>query len=311
MSITGLMRLVAATMVLASLNGCRRAPELKPRLILQGEPVGNGFWLAAPYVAAVRIVRADLVGARESIFQGGPKVLQLIRFSANVENVIKGNLPEKTITFFFFVKTDQNPYYYLYPRKRYIVSLRNEGGVLRSWADASQLDIEVFSGAHNQKDLPLDLGPEATIAYILLTPGIDCDLNEFSHTLRWPLYGDPSYVNQRLAQLQLSSNAVLRNSGCLTAAIIFSGLVPRCLQQLLSSPDAGLRQEAARFLKGDSANLALVLRKNPFYLFPAPWTDYMTQMFEIYAEDLRPEVREAACESLRRFAPQQAVKHCK
>ena len=134
MPITGLMRLVAATMALASLSGCRRAPELKPRLILQGEPVGNGFWLAAPHVAAVKIVRADLVGARESMFQGGPKVLQLIRFSANVENVIKGNLPEKTIAFFFFVKTDQNPYYYLYPGKRYIVSLRNEGGVLRSWA---------------------------------------------------------------------------------------------------------------------------------------------------------------------------------
>ena len=156
-----MVRLIAVVAILSCLTGCRRVPQLRPRLILQGEPVGNAFWLAAPYVLAVKIVRAELQGSREPIFQGGPRTLQLVKFTADVENRIKGDLPDKIITFFFFAKVDQNPDYYLHPGRRYIVSLRNEGGVLRSWADASQLHISVHSGSHNQQDLPLELGPAA------------------------------------------------------------------------------------------------------------------------------------------------------
>ncbi len=315
MQVTTATRLVMTIAVLGCIAGCRRAPELRPRLILQAEPVGEDFWLAAPYVLVVRIVRADLQGPLQPVFQGGPKTLQLVKFVADVENVIKGDLQDKRIGFFFFVKVDQNPRYYLDAGKRYIVSLRSEGGLLRSWADASQLNVAVLSGSHNQNDLPLDLGADTTIAYILLTPGIGCDLGNFASTLGMTSatafrYSNPAYMDERLRQLQLSSNRQLRDSACLTAATIFWHR-PECLEQALNSPDNGTRLAAAGLLKDDDLNLSGRLRDNPFSLFPKPWTAYMSQMFEIYAEDMRPGVRKSACESLRNFAPQDAVKRCK
>jgi hypothetical protein len=86
---------------------------------------------------------------------------------------------------------------------------------------------------------------------------------------------------------------------------------PKCLEQVLDSPDARDRRAAAKDLKEDGANLSARLRINPSSLFSKHCTDYMTQMFEVYAEDVRPEVRKAACGYLRSFAPQQADEHCK
>jgi hypothetical protein len=300
-------KIIAVVVVVSSLTSCR-TPGLSPRLILQTDPVGREFWLAAPYVLAVKIVSASQQGSPEPIFQGGPKTLQLLKFDASVENLIKGDLPGN-VTFFFFAKLDQKPSYFLEPGKRYIVSLRSEGGVLRSWADATQLMIRVRSGSHSQKELPLELGPEATIAYILLTPGSDVDLREFGNSLTWPYYGDPAYVNQLLKQLELSPDQTLRDSACLSTASMF-WIRPKCLEQVLSSPDANAQKAAAGFLK-DDVNLPERLRANPFFQSPQHWTDYSTQMLEIYSEDMRPEVRKAACASLRSFAPERAVEHCR
>lgn len=304
-------RLVAAATILGALAGCSRAPKLTPRLILQTDQVGQDFWLAAPYVLAVKITKAELLGRPEPIFDGGPKTLQLIRFAANVENVIKGDLPDKTIAFFFFVKLDQNPPYYLYPGRRYIISLRREGTVLRSWADATQLKIDVFSGSHRQKDLPLDRGPVDAITYILLTPGEDCDLTVFSNRLEWPLLHDsnPMYISDLLKQLQLHSNPRVRDSACLAEAQMF-GYHPACLDRAVSSPDPSIRRAAKGLLQQAEANGKRLL-ENPFWMFPTPWTDNMVQWFELYTEDVRPEVRRTACDALRLVAPHQSFKNCK
>jgi hypothetical protein len=302
-------KLVVATIALMAVAGCRRAPELTPRLILQGEPVGREFWLDAPYVLVVKILRADLDGSRRPIFPGGPKSLQLVKFTANVENAIKGNLPEQTVSFFFFADIDQKPYYGLDSGKRYIVSLRSEGGVLRSFADASQLKIEVHSGSHRQRDLPLDLGLEATIAYILLTPGADSDLADFQSFLDWPPYGEPGYINQRLRELLSHPDRSVRDSACITSARIFWHR-PECLKRCLDSPEIDVRRHAEKFLHGDDVNLLGHLQNNPSSLFPEP-RNYIVQMFEIYTEDIRPEVRQAACRFLHSAAPAEALKYCR
>jgi len=303
--------LIIMIVILGFLDGCR-APGLMPRLILQGEDVGDDFWLAAPYVLVVKIVAADPQGSREPVFSDGPRVLQLVKFTANVENTIKGDILDKTITFFFFAKVDQNPIYYLDPGKRYIISLRREGGVLRSWADASQLKIWVHSGSHSQRDLPLDLGTRAAITYILLTPGPDCDPSEFGKSLGWPPYAsdDPAYINQRLKRLESNPDRTIRDSACLASATMFSHR-PECLEQAILSPDSNVRRAAGEFLKGDSIHLLERLQHNAFSLFPKPWTDYMSQEFEIYTEDVRPAVRKAACASLRNLAPLRAVERCR
>lgn len=295
--------------LLASMAACHRAPELRPRLILQGEPVGNEFLLAAPYVLAVRITDAKPRGGREAIAPGGPKVLQLVEFSANVENEIKGNLGKKQISFFFFAKADQTYTYFLRPGQRYIVSLREEAGILRSWTDATQLKIEVHSGSHNQKDLPLDAGPEAVIAYLLLTPGTDYDRKMFARTLDWPPYGDPETVNMLLKKLEDSPDREIADYACVTTAEVFAHRPP-CLKRCLESPDIHIRKTSEFYLTSDSVNLLLDLQKDPAVLFAKQWSDYITQMLAIYAEDVRPEVRQAACTALRGYSPPRAVAVC-
>jgi hypothetical protein len=307
-----MIKFATAIVIMISLAGCHRAHELRPRLILPGELVGDDFWLSAPYILAVKIVSADPQGSPEPIYQGGPRTLQLIKYEAIVDNVIKGDLPSKNIAFLFFDKLDQRPRYELRPGNRYITSLRSEGKTLRSFADAKQLSIVVNSGSHNQKDLPLELGPAATIAYILLTPGSDCDLRKFALSLRWPPISSvgPQYVNERLKQLQLNSDEYVRDSACEIAATIFWHR-PKCLEHALHSSDTGIRRAAARYLNEDDVNLLGLLRSDPSSLFNKAWSDYIIEMFEIYTEDMRPEVRKAACAALRSFAPQRAVEHCR
>ena len=243
--------------------------------------------------------RGTSAGSGACDFPGGPKTLRLIRFVASVENVIKGRLPAKMITFFFFAKLDQNPTYYLYPGRRYIISLRNEGGVFRSWADARQLKIEIHSGAHEQRHLPLDLGPRRAITYILLTPGPDCSLHEFASTLDWPRLSpdDPSYVNERLRKLEFHPDREVRESACFAEAVMFWHR-PKCLLQALESPDGRVRSQAAK-LTSDDVDLPRMLRAKPFPLFSPEWFDYMRGWLEVYTDDVRPEVRKAACDSLR------------
>jgi hypothetical protein len=300
------IRIIAAAVILTALTNCRES-KLRPRLILQTDPVGREFWLAAPYVLVVKVLGASEQGSPEAIFEGGPKTLQLLKFDASVENLIKGDLPTK-ISFFFFAKLDQKPRYYLDPGKRYVVSLRSEGGVLRSWADATQLMIQVRSGLHRQQELPLELGPERTIAYILLTPGTDVDFREFGNSLAWPGYGDPEYVNQLLKKLQGSPDPALRDSACLSIASMF-WIRPKCLGQAIGGHDSNVQKAAAGFLN-DDVNLLERIRANPFFQSPQQWTNYSLQMLEIYTEDMRPDVRRAACASLHSFAPTQPIKPC-
>jgi len=305
-------RAMLAVVMLAAISGCSRSPQMRPRLILQTDSVGKDFWLAAPYIVAVKVVAAQLDGPAIEVAPGGVKVLQLLKFTANIENVIKGNIQEKKIDFFFFAKLDQNPSYYLYPGSRYIVSLRKEAGVLRSWADATQLKVEVFSGAHEQKELPLELGPGATIAYILLTPGHDCDIEAFGRRLTSSgadSYASPGYTALLLARLQGRSNSVLRDSACVAMAQML-WFRPACLVQAKDSLDGGIRGLARRLLEEDSVGTVETLRRDPLSLFPA-WVDDISQRLEFYTEDMRPQVRRAACESLGKMFPGKTFRHCK
>lgn len=294
-------------------EACRLQPNLTPRLIVESEHVGREFWLGAPYVAAVKIIRADMQGGRQSMFQGGPKSLQLVKFDARIENTIRGELPTETISFYFFAYLDQKHDYYLHPGKRYVISLRSEGGVLRSLADGTQLAIEVYSGTHNQQDLPLNLGPEAAIAYIRLTPGVDLDLDNFKHHLdgTWaPSDGSPKYVYERLRALLKYPDPTVGDEACIAMEVMV-GQRPNCLDRAAHSVDAAVRDRANRLLERDDSNLLRQLRNDPSSLLPEPWMGYVPDMLEIYAEDTRPEIRKAACESLRRFAPQQSIESCR
>jgi len=185
--------------------------------------------------------------------------------------------------------------------------------VLRSWADATQLRVEVFSGMHDQKELPLTLGPGATIAYILLTPGSDCDVGAFGKRLTSSTadhYASPAYIGALLARLQAHPNPVLRDSACVAMAQIL-WFHPTCLSLATDSPDEGVRGLARRLLKNDPGDVEGALRNDPLSLFPLPWVENISQRLELYTEDMRPGVRNAACTYLRRVLPGRTFQHCR
>lgn len=180
---------------------------------------------------------------------------------------------------------------------------------MRSWADATQLKIEVHSGSHKQQDLPIEQGPATTIVYILLTPGMDVNLGEFGGSLQLPRYGAPLYVYDRIKHLQSHPDRTVRDSACLAIATNF-WMRPKCLEEAVRSPDDGTRKLAAEFLN-DDVQLPERLRVNPFLLARQDWTEDALQTLDIFADDMRPEVHREACAWLRSLAPGGASENCR
>lgn len=294
----------------ASLCSCHRQPDLVPRLIIEGEPVGREFYLSAPYLAVVKIVNFAFVGSRRAIFEGGPKDLVLVKYDATVENTIRGEFPTPSISFYFFINLGQKHPYDFQPGERYIVSLRTEGGVFRSWSDATQLKIEVESGSHNQQDLPLQLGPESTIAYILITPGNDLIMDKY-HLDGYQIglmrneddiLAVPKYAYELLTNLQKHGDPRVRGVACHAVSFLLIHDLTNC--PTADKPDP----EVARERLSETLEF---LQKTPSALLPERWNNYLLEMLEIYTDDARPAVRAAACADLRNIAPERKVANCR
>jgi hypothetical protein len=311
--------LLASTIICAAaacLCSCHRQPNLVPRLILEGEPVGLDFYLAAPYIAVVKISSENIVGDPRAAFESGPKELLLVRYDAAVENAIRGKFSTPNVSFYFFINLGQKHSYQLAPGNRYIVSLRTEGGVFRSWSDATQLKIDVYTGSHMQQDLPLSLGPEATIAYIQLTPGAGAEMRLFeTGDLPGILPGmlnawkqtrpAPKYTYERLRLLQENADPGIRGTACMVAGILFPH-IPRCYTE--DNPDPTLRRRIHDQLEVKRANDD---PQQPLSgLLPDPWNSYLHEVLEIYTDDARPPVRAAACAELKKLAPERKVATC-
>jgi hypothetical protein len=94
-----------------SLCSCHRQPDLVPRLILEGEPVGREFYLSAPYIAVVKITNFAFLTTLKATSERPPTGIALVRYDAIVENTIRGTLPTPSISFYFFMNFDQkHPY---------------------------------------------------------------------------------------------------------------------------------------------------------------------------------------------------------
>jgi hypothetical protein len=203
---------------------------------------------------------------------------------------------------------DQKHRYDFRPGVRYIVSLRKDGGVFRSWSDATQLKIEVDSGSHNQQDLPLQLGPEATIAYILITPGNDLaldDLAGYQSGLRRnqdDILAVPKYAYELAKNLQKHADPRVRGALCRG----ISGLLRHDLTNCpgADKPDPETAAERLR-------ETLELLQKTPSAVLPERWNNYLLEMLEIYTDDTRPAVRAAACADLRNIAPERKVANCR
>jgi hypothetical protein len=279
-----------------------------PRLILEGEPVGRDFYLSAPYIAVVKIMNFAFVDALNGTSERPPTGIALVRYDAIVENTIRGKFPTPSISFYFFMNFDQKHPYDLRPGEHYIVSLRKDGGVFRSWSDATQLKIEVDSGSHNQQDLPLQLGPEATIAYILITPGYDLPpdhLDGYQIGLMRnedDILAVPKYAYKLVKNLQKDADPRVRGALCRGISGFLSHDQTNCPGA--DKPDPETARERLR-------EKLEFLQKTPSALLPQRWNNYFLEMLEIYADDARPAVRAAACADLRNIAPERKVAHCR
>jgi hypothetical protein len=308
------MKYSLATTIICAFTGflcsCHRQPDLVPRLILEGEPVGREFYLAAPYIAVVKITNFAFLSKLNGTSEHPPTGLALVRYDAVVENTIRGTFPTTSISFYFFMNFDQGHPYDFQPCEHYIVSLRKDRGVFRSWSDATQLKIEVDSGSHNQQDLPLQLGPEATIAYILITPGNDLIRDKY-HLDGYQIglmrnqddiLAVPKYAYELLANLQKHGDPRLRGIACHAVSFLFIHDLTNC--PTADRPDPEVARETLR----DTLEL---LQKNPSALLPERWNNYLLEMLEIYTDDPRPAVRAAACADLRNIAPERQVANCR
>jgi hypothetical protein len=304
---------LAATTIICALVGslcsCQRQPELVPRLIIEGEPVGRDFYLSAPYIAVVKITKSDFLdNLKAKSKDGPPKGLALIRYDAIVENAIRGTFPTPSISFYFFANFDQPPRYDLRQGETYIVSLRTEAGVFCSFSDGTQLKIEVDSGSHNQQDLPLQLGSESVIAYILMTPGNDLPMDEhhfaaYQVGLRRnqdDILAVPKYAYELWTNLQKNADPRIRDTVCRAGAEALQ-IHPKCITADNPDPASSerLRDEVIFF------------QKTPLGLLPERWSEYLVERLEIYTDDPRPEVRSAACVDLRNIAPERKVANCR
>jgi hypothetical protein len=301
---------LASAGFLAALLACRPVPSLQPRVILHSESVGNEFWLSAPHVLAVTILGAQVKGPRDA-------ALVLVKFSARVENVIAGGDVGRNVDFYFFAKTDQRPRYWLDVGHQYIVSLRTEGGVLRSMADATQLALRVYSGRHEQSKIPKNWGPGEAIAYVLLTPGLDCDISTFKRHLEpWALdtlasMASLKYIAWLLSELQAHPDKGLRERACLAVVQTFWSQ-PECLASCLQSSDNEVSQTAKRLVDAPERIGVVDRLKNDALSFaPSRMEQYVRDRLEMFLFDARPEVRRTACRRLEEMFPEDRFPGCK
>ena len=302
----------AATTIICAFAGslcsCHRQPDLVPRLIIEGEPVGRDFYLAAPYIAVVKITNFAFVSPIKATSERPPTGLALVRYDAVVENTIRGTFPTPSISFFFFMNFDQKHRYDFRPGVRYIVSLRKDGRVFRSWSDATQLKIEVDSGSHNQRDLPLQLGPEATIAYILITPGNDLPLDHLGGYQSGLMRNEDDILSVPMYSYELVKN-LQKHADPRVRAALCRGITGHLTHNRTDCP-------AADKLDPETADETLretleFLQKTPSALLPERWNNYLLEMLEIWADDPRPAVRAATCADLRNIAPERKVASCR
>ncbi len=296
-------------------------PRLTPRIVLPEEGPESGFWLAAPYIAVVRVSAAEWIGPEIEIT---PDILavQMVCVDADVENVIQGELPKGPVRFYFFTnKLAANGYHtllsWLAPDYRYVVFLRKDGGILRTMADVAGLNIPIRSGRHNQilvaQSVPGEHYPGKEIVYLALTPastydpGFAAGLMSVNH-----LYGfaPQGYVLHLLRDLLVHPDESIREWACRTLSVQYNYLDP-CASKLSKSKQLEMRQWANIWTRAGVSgerSVIRVLRDDPFSL--SGRIEDLDGNLEAFTYDSDPAVKQQACTTLHRIFPSHDFRNC-
>jgi hypothetical protein len=315
------LRLVFITLI--PILALAQDPRLCPRIVLPGDGVGETFWLFAPQIAVVRILRAEWTGPEIEITPPQKVVVRLVSVDAIVENVVRGDLKEGSSRFYFFANTlSANGYHtvlgWLAPGERYLVFLREDGNVLRTQADVSGFSIRIRSGFHDLVPGPRmgsPVAPGLAITRIALTPSPDFEKGfaaNVQHTYGEIAQFAPPYETARLLrQLLKHEDPDVRAQACLTLSSNYRYRDP-CLPELLRSANEGVRQQAARWLKMQPSSQSLLrsLIDDPLSLSKSGRVDDLSGDLELFAIDLDPAVRKQACDTLHTLLPLRRFSAC-
>ena len=163
--------------------GCARTPQLE----LRYPSAQVDRFADAPVVVCGVVQAVEFVGPEVSLTDRQGERWdhwQLMRARATVENVLRGQVPGDTISF----------YYYLYrggvtgnwnsldEGRRYLFLLDRERGVLRAAIDHWRTGWAIQSGRH--ADPPQDQSVAETFALWRLTPGSEVNERHFAQSLR-------------------------------------------------------------------------------------------------------------------------------
>jgi hypothetical protein len=150
-----------------------------------------------------------------------PSQLQLHRVKVHVENVLKGAIPEGTITVYYFTFANLNEgfRFLIFHREpvRRVLWLREDAGVYRTACDSQNCTVWVESGAHPR----YKPGPGASLDQIkidlLLTRGEGTVRNHrFADEMGRAvgLTGMDGYTIEKLRNLALTESSEVKNTAC-------------------------------------------------------------------------------------------------
>lgn len=320
------MRLIGLFAV--SVVAWAQLPHIYPRVLLPGDAVGDSFWLSAPNIAVVRIEAAGWTGPEIEITPPQKIVVRLVSVTADVENVIRGGLPKGRIQFYLFANTlSANGYHtvlaWMEAGARYIVFLREDGGILRTLADVGGGNIRTWSGRHDSiptsQSQPAGEDPGTSIALLALVPSTDFDKGFAANIQRTSdavsQFAPPKEIVLLLRNLLANRDADVRAQACLTLSRNFSYQDP-CLPKLLQSTDGEILQQAtiwsrkrSRTQAGTQA-LLKSLREAPLSLSISGRVRDLPGDLELFTLDSDPAVRQQACDTLGRLFPSRDFPNC-
>jgi hypothetical protein len=317
--------MAVCTLAMATLASPQQ-PHLQPRVILPGEGAGRSFWLLAPDLAIVRIQRAQRQGPDIVITPHHKLTVHLVAVDAEVEDTIQGQLPKGPTRFYFFTNSLLPGYSYttplswFYPGKRYVVFLREDGGVLRTMADLTEPNIQIRSGSHQGTAELLDRvsarDPGVVIAWVALTPSSDYEpgfakgiQDAFDRLL---LIASPGKIAPFLRALLTHRDRAVRERACLVLSTSFSYRDP-CFEDLARSDDPQIKNQAVTWARGKAAakpHLLRALREDPLSLSISNRVEDLGDDLGLFTFDLDDEVRQDACGAVRRLFPARDFPNC-
>lgn len=191
---------------------CTRVPPLRP----YDERTSNG-WPAAP-LAVVGVAEGDaLIG--HPVPAEPP--LQLHRVTVHVENLLRGTIPEHTITVYYFALANLNfgtriLIFHQEPVRR-VLWLRKDGGVYRTACDWQNCTVRIESGAHPGYRPDPNASMDQTLTDLSLTRGEGpVDDYRFAQEMRYIVgrAGLDGYTIEKLRHLALTESSEVKYAAC-------------------------------------------------------------------------------------------------